>query len=974
MSTLVSPGVSVTVTDDSFYAASGAGTIPLVIFVTAQDKLVPGSTTTIAAGTQKANAGTIYSLTSQQDVLTTFGNPIFQTDSSSAVLQGDELNEYGLHALFSAMGITNTAYGVRADLDLNELAPTEVEPRGVPANATLWLDTAKSSFGVFYYNGGTSANAISNWSQANVLVPTIAQLDQTTGIPLSTLGTTGDYAYVPYVKHSAGTTMSNVISITNSSTDVSNAIYTKTKTSNGQWVLVSNITYQAMNAPAIPTGSAPTVWVKYDSSASGTSLVFKRFASGTSSWTTLNTAAAYDFTEIEASLGAYFLPGVVAFRGRDKFNYTYSATTATTLTIPDVSVLSGKSLKVRYANTSASTVSEAYVTYTSISNLVTFITANTPLIASASGTALTVKSMNGLSFSIVEQSWTAGNSTAYTAYSNTNWALASYTASTTAPTHVPTDGTYWYDNSLYADIMINDGSRWRGINSTAANTYFGHSVSRAIIFADTEPSTKADGSALVYGDIWIDPSLGSSYTFYQYIDAMWVLKDQTDQSTTHGMLFADARGSDENGINYFTNDSSTAYSALSISDYLDPDAPEPRKYPSGMILVNLRQTGGVVRKYESSMFSTIEFNSITHAAVDQYYIGDSNAYTLNTGGVRVPLTLAGYDSSNLFARWSTASGKRNDGSGIFGSEAQRKVIVTAMAATISSNDHIRADTIEYNILTAPGYVEMLDELVTLNTDRKETAYIITDVPSTLVPTATAINAWATNSANAPENNAYGRVTRYAYAAQYMGWCYGTNADGVSVAVPGSTVALRTYLYNDSVSYVWFPPAGTERGIVTNASSVGYITSEGEYASVIYNQGQRDAMYTNNINPIAMRPNRGLLVYGDKSLSPETTALDRVNVGRLVVYIRTELAKIAERFLFKLNTARVRTEFGAAITSFLANIVQLEGLEDFVVVCDSTNNTAARRNRNELWADVAFVPTKSINFVYVPLRIEASSTD
>lgn len=322
--------------------------------------------------------------------------------------------------------------------------------------------------------------------------------------------------------------------------------------------------------------------------------------------------------------------------------------------------------------------------------------------------------------------------------------------------------------------------------------------------------------------------------------------------------------------------------------------------------------------------------------------------------------------------WAIASGVALNGAGLFGRAAQRIIIVEALAAVVVGNEDIRAESIDYNLMCVPGYVELLDELVTLNTDRKETAFIVTDVPARLAPKATDVQAWATNANNAASNGDVGRVTAYPYAAQYMGWCLSTNVDGSEVAVPGSTIAMRTYAYSDSVSYVWYPPAGTQRGVVTNASSVGYINDEGEYAPVVYNQGQRDTMYVNKINPIAMRPNRGLLVYGDKTLAPDdTSALSRVNVARLVVYIRRQLEILAEPFLFRLNTPSTRQEFTSVVNNFLAEIVQLNGLYDFLVVCDESNNTTTRIDRNELWMDIALVPTRSINFIYIPIRLENS---
>jgi hypothetical protein len=323
--------------------------------------------------------------------------------------------------------------------------------------------------------------------------------------------------------------------------------------------------------------------------------------------------------------------------------------------------------------------------------------------------------------------------------------------------------------------------------------------------------------------------------------------------------------------------------------------------------------------------------------------------------------------------WTVSSGVAIDGSGLFGREAQRAIIVRAMAAAIVANDDIRSETVEYNLMCAPGYVELLDELVTLNVDRRETAFIVTDVPARLKPTGTDITRWATNADNAPSNGSVGRITKYAYAAQYMGWGLGTNVDGSEITIPGSAIAMRTYAYSDAVSYVWFPPAGTARGVVSNAASIGYINDENEYQPVVYNPGQRDAMYINQINPIAMRPNRGLIVYGDKTLSPngDNTALGSVNVARLVVYIRRQIEILAEPFLFGLNTPSTRQAFSAVVTNFLAEIARLDGLYDFLVVCDESNNTTERINRKEMWMDIAIVPTRSINYIYVPMRIQNS---
>jgi len=986
MSTLVSPGVLVTVSDGSAYAESGSGTVPLIIFATAQDKIVPGTTSTIAVGTTKANAGTVYVMSSQQDVLTTFGTPIFM-ETSGSINQGDELNEYGLHALFSAMGLTNSAYAVRADIDLNELVSNENEARSAPLNQTFWIDPTSTVFGLFYYDSSAS-NPKNAWVKATVNVPLLSEISST-GVPLPTFGAIDTYAFVPYLDDSgAYDTSSYEVDGSNIvSTSKINRWFYKSKTTNTWLEISSDITYKSISAPVDSNNNPLTqYWVKTDSLASGVSFDVTKYNASNAAWASVESYAAPDYVELESTIGSSLAIGDVGLvtstidNTEEYYNSpVFSRLTSTnlvsvTMASANVTFTTSAYFRLEYSDASLYGVQYFENAFTTITDLVAAINTSTSLGASAvvigSDTNLVINSPSGRAFRIYHG--VSSTDTLTRIDSPNNWSLLSYYFQTNIPSTPAVDGTYWYDSNLYADIMINDGSRWRALQSDGGKAvlpYIGGSSDSLvdIQIETTQPDTKIDGvTDLEIGDIWINP-LDSGYVFYQYQADGWFELDNTDQSTISGILFADARTSDESGVGYFNYSESVAYAALIISDYVDPTCPDPRKYPKGMLMCNLGQTGGVVRKRDSNPFESISFTGNY-----QYYVGDARAYPVISGYETTPLTLATVNSDRM-GRWVTESGTAANGSGLFGRKAQRKAITEAMAAVIQSNDHLRSEVLEFNLMVAPGYVEMLDDLVTLNTDRKETAYIITDVPARLEPTSTNISNWASNSANAVENGDDGRLTAYSYAAQYMGWGLGTNSDGSNVAIPGSTIALRTYLYSDSVSYVWFPPAGTERGIVTNAASVGYITSENEYASVVYNNGQRDTMYTNNINPIAYRPNRGLLVWGDKSLASSSTALDRVNVGRLVVYIRTEIAKIADRFLFKLNTARVRAEFAAALTAFLSNIVQLEGIEDFSVVCDSSNNTTTRINQNQLWADIAIVPTKSINFIYVPIRLTTSTS-
>jgi phage tail sheath protein FI len=135
------------------------------------------------------------------------------------------------------------------------------------------------------------------------------------------------------------------------------------------------------------------------------------------------------------------------------------------------------------------------------------------------------------------------------------------------------------------------------------------------------------------------------------------------------------------------------------------------------------------------------------------------------------------------------------------------------------------------------------------------------------------------------------------------------------------------------------------------------------------EGQRDTLYSNKINPIAFIPNRGLVVFGQKTLSPVASALDRVNVARLIVYLRYQLDNLAKPFLFEPNDRITRDQVLDTFNRFLEDLVSKRALFDFLVVCDDTNNTGARIDRNELYIDIAIQPVKAIEFIYIPLRIK-----
>ena len=322
------------------------------------------------------------------------------------------------------------------------------------------------------------------------------------------------------------------------------------------------------------------------------------------------------------------------------------------------------------------------------------------------------------------------------------------------------------------------------------------------------------------------------------------------------------------------------------------------------------------------------------------------------------------------SRWVTASGNKVNGEPYMGADAQRIMVVRALQEALNM-ESLRVEDIYFNLIATPGYVECYDEMIVLNQDRKETAFIITDTPKDLAPDATAVQAWLTNKNVADANGSEGLVNRYTYSwMAYPGLGMGSNTDGYNVAVPTSAVLLRQIATSDAMTggKVWFPAAGVRRGLVSNASSVGYIDDEGEYRPVSVNEGLRDVLFDNGCNTIRNIPSYGLTVWGDKTLQGYASALDSMGVARLICKVRRDLDIMVMPYYFELNTPYLRQQVQNLVSGYLTNLMNQEALQDYVVVCDGSNNTEERIAAYELHVDLAILPYRSIRWIYAGIRI------
>jgi phage tail sheath protein FI len=272
-------------------------------------------------------------------------------------------------------------------------------------------------------------------------------------------------------------------------------------------------------------------------------------------------------------------------------------------------------------------------------------------------------------------------------------------------------------------------------------------------------------------------------------------------------------------------------------------------------------------------------------------------------------------------------------------------------------------------MATPGYPEAIANMVAFNTDRGLTAFVLGDTPFRLLPTGTSLSEWGNNTNRALDNGDEGAVSYDEYMAMYYPSGYTNDNTGNNIVVPPSHMMLRTIINSDAKSFQWFAPAGTRRGGVDNATSVGYIDGEGEFKTVALHQSLRDVLDDVKINPIATLTGAGILAYGQRTRARNASSLDRINVARLVCYLRRQLDVLARPYLFEPNDAQTRREIKAAAESLMLELVGQRALYDFIVVCDETNNTPARIDRSELYMDIAIEPVKAVEFIYIPLRLK-----
>ena len=1062
---LVSPGVSISINDQSQYVASNVGSVPLVVLATAQDKTYNNSP---ATGTSKANAGKLQAFTSQRDLITAMGTPTFQLSSAGTPINASELNEYGLLTSYSALGISNQLFAIRADVDLNELVGTSNRPVGMVADGTYWLDLANTDFGI-YSSAGTTPATFNKISP--LLITDTSQVQSIDGVPtpINAVGAQGSYALVfidensapvtsvrlfykatavnsanltnswiqvgstawqtstvavqgnipnPTVPTSATFKINNVPIIT-SVTDATVsglataingagitgvtalavsgqglALFVTSAANSGAGTLVlSNdtsgvlaacgITLGTYHAPIMSYGTfaqepsagwsaypAGTIWWKTTATGNGFGPTLKKYSKSTDSWVSVP-APMYDYL----SAAIYGLDpiggGTNIVHGQVISSYGVIDSTANKLSfsvqVPATQTVATGGTTGSLPGSGSFTIQATQPGSPNLSNPVTirptisgtsgFVTAilaaNIPYVTAqvnADGTVSFTHTTGGQIIltqvsgnnNLTGAGFVAGQGSGFVVQPNgsiaiSNWAniTDSVVFSASEPFATPVDGTLWYySNPTDIDVMISDVGGWKGYQNVTSDVRgypLGNTDPMGVIVAGTQPTSQSGtgNNPLQRGDLWLNTSdLVNFPALSRYNGTAWIAIDNTDHVSNNGIIFADARW----GTGNATDVAAAAFpsiASLLTSNHTDVDCPDYRLYPRGTLLFNTRRSGYNIKKFVSNYFN--EF-----AGTSGYSVKDA---------------------------WVSVSGLKEDGTMYAGSAAQRNIVVAAMKSAIDSNTDVLDANYNFNLLVAPGYPELIPNLVTLNENRTSTGFVIGDTPMTLAPNVTDITAWESNATGT------GLATASPYLAVYYPAGLTNDLAGNTVAVPASHSVLRTFLYNDQVAYQWFAPAGVNRGLVSNLSDIGYVdANSGAFVHNGINQGMRDALYSININPITQLPGTGLVVWGQETRSGAETARNRVNVVRLENYLRRIFATISNGFLFEPNDTITRKSIAAQIESACNDLLSKRGLYDFLVICDTSNNTPSTIANNQLYVDVAIEPMRDVEFIYIPIAL------
>jgi hypothetical protein len=512
------------------------------------------------------------------------------------------------------------------------------------------------------------------------------------------------------------------------------------------------------------------------------------------------------------------------------------------------------------------------------------------------------------------------------------------------PVNVPTLVTSYSDyQNLFGDTFVSGGQAYSYFTSIAAYNYFNYGgTSLVVARVVTGSYTPATSSAAV------NTFTSSSFTLETISEG--IIVNNTGAETTNNVLVS---GSKDN-VRWEITAANTGSGTFSVLIRQGNDASNKK--------IILESWNNVSLDPNSSRYiAKVIGDQKTYYDSTNNQIGISGSYPNNSRYVRVKSVnypTPNYLNSNGVPQSQYTSSIPLVQSGSFGA-ATGDIIGganfyenitsgnTQGVSAASYDDMIdllsNTEAYNFNVLFTPGltndlHSQQISQII-LNTQNRGDSLYVVDLGKfgTTVPEVVT-------QAQSRDNS---------YAAAYFPWARIIDpGTGKHVWVPASTVIPGVYAFNDKVAAPWFAPAGINRGGLNTVLAAEYRLS----------QGQKDTLYEANVNPLATLPKEGVVVFGQKTLQKEASALDRVNVRRLLIELKGYIRQVADTVVFEQNTNATRNSFLAKVTPYLQIIQQKQGLYAFKVVMDDSNNGPDVIDRNQLIGQIYIQPTKTAEFI------------
>lgn len=517
------------------------------------------------------------------------------------------------------------------------------------------------------------------------------------------------------------------------------------------------------------------------------------------------------------------------------------------------------------------------------------------------------------------------------------------------PVNIPTVITsYSQYRNVYGETFLHPSGSTEFLTSIAVKSFFDQGGSTALVVRVASGSDSAYTSAVDSGVLALSASFGAPFILETL--SQGVIMNSTGSELADGTLES---GSIDN-LRWEIGAINTGSGTFNLSVRRGNDNTKNK--------VILETFTNLSLDPESVNFVALRIGD-RKQVIDQveFYVKEQGDYANRSSFIRVKevlLTTPNYVAANSGSLPAPSSGSFKDAIGIIAKTTAKfyntfdpndiQGVDTASYATAAAVLANR-DEYQFNVLVTPGLVSAkhgstVAQFVTLVEERADAIYV-TD----LVDFGSVISA-VTGAADAINSS---------FAAAYWPYVQVRSATGKNQFVPASTIVPGVYAFSDNLTAPWFAPAGLVRGGIP-----GVIQAERKLT-----KSNRDDLYGNNVNPIATFPGTGVSILGQKTLQKKASALDRVNVRRLVLELKKFFSEQARNLLFEQNTIATRNRFLAVVNPFMESVVQRQGLFAFRVVMDDTNNTADVIDRNQLVGQIFIQPARTAEFIVLDFTIE-----